>query len=131
PVRPHAPCRVDAVPDDVDAAHERAGGIGMVMRRDCAVKGSGNGSRTARLSADEAESTDVDRRCGRIAPVDDDHGLALAPERLVPRRVLAAWHVRDTRRAFPPDLMSGAKIPYGRQEDGLAHVSYVPRLVPS
>src|SRR5438067_5223473 len=102
----------------------------MVMRRDCAVKGSGNGPRTARLSTDEAESTDVDRRCGRIAPVDDDHGLALAPERLAPRRILAAWHVRDTRRAFPPDLVGGAKIPNGRQEHRLPDIGHVPGFIP-
>src|SRR5438094_4482339 len=106
----NAPCRVDTVPDNVDAAHELAGGIGMLMRGARTVKRGGHRSGSTRLSTRQPVSADVNRGGSRIAPINDDHGLPFASNRTC---ALAAGKIGDTGLALPPALMRGTKAPYG------------------
>src|SRR5437870_9534038 len=80
----------------------------MLMRGDRTVKRGGHRSGSARLSTRQPVSADVNRGGSRIAPIKDDHGLALAPKRTC---ALAAGKIGDTGLALPPALMRGTKAP--------------------
>ena len=90
------------------------------------MKRGGSRSGCTWLPARQSEGADV-MRVRRIAPIDDDHRLALAPER---RHVLAARQVSDAGIAFPPHLMRVAKPPHFSRQRGVADISHIPDLIP-
>ena len=93
-----------------------------------------------RLRPDQAERTDVFRVTGddrgqaspdcrrRIAPVIDDHRLALAPS-IGRRHVPTARHIGETALALPPELVRVANALQGCHWQRLLDIGHVPDLV--
>ena len=134
----HAPCRVDAVADDVvagGAARQPLRRPRMLERGDRAVQRIGNRSRPRRLPARQAERADIDWWLSimRITPVIDQHCLRLAPQGRTCWRdgcVLAARHIRDAGAALPPVLVRRANGPEGLEKHGRRDIGHVILLVP-
>src|SRR6266704_5987729 len=97
----------------------------MLVRGDRAMKRGGHWSSSARLSARQPVSAEVNRRRSRIFPIDDEHGLPLFP--FVGGS--AARHIGDTGIALPPELVRVANTRECRQLHGGADISHVPRFI--